>query len=158
MSLSLIRKGLDLFSEDIKEVGGSAGRGKPKRGAEPGGGMNRTDSKRVGVKKQRQRIHGTAGKRRNRATVKNKTVKSAIEEYRKNQPTSHLEENLAYMLGKTVTAETAVTQRIVLQNRGRRSRDRPAEEKKKPQEKSLFTEADFQNFQKEFFGRRVEGV
>ncbi|KAK6471522.1 active regulator of SIRT1 [Huso huso] len=158
MSLSLIRKGLDLFSEDIKEGGSAAGRKKPKRRAEPNSVMNRIGSNRVGVKKQVRRIHGTAGKRRNRATVKNKPVKSAIEEYRKNQPTSHLEKNLAYMLGKTVTAEAKVTEKILLQNRGRQSRDRPAEEKKKPQEKSLFTEADFQNFQKEFFGRRVEGV
>ncbi|XP_043820950.1 active regulator of SIRT1 isoform X2 [Dromiciops gliroides] len=128
MSASLLRKGLELLGEPA----GSR--------AEPGQGpQNRTRRKR--------------SSRKNQATVKGKVTKSALEEFQKRQRQDHLEENLRLMKKKRVTADPKVTVKILLQNRGRKARDRPATKPKteKPQG-TVFTEEDFRKFQEEYFG------
>lgn len=41
---------------------------------------------------------------------------------------------------------------VLAQNRGRKSRDRPPEKPKKKSEGTVFTEEDFQKFEREYFG------
>ncbi|POI30113.1 hypothetical protein CIB84_006138 [Bambusicola thoracicus] len=78
---------------------------------------------------------------------------SDLEEYHKKKAVNHLKTNLLYMTSGRCVADKAVTQQVLTQNRGRKSKDRPAEkkEKKKP-EGTVFTEEDFRKFEREYFG------
>ncbi|XP_074083075.1 active regulator of SIRT1 [Macrotis lagotis] len=128
MSASLLRRGLELLGEP---AGSGPGRGAHKRPA----GKPR------------------AGRKAATATAKGKVVESALEEFQKRQRRDHLEENLRFMKQKRVVADRKITTKILLQNQGRKARDRPATkpEKEKPQG-TVFTEEDFRKFQEEYFG------
>uniref|UniRef100_A0A8C8RDC1 Active regulator of SIRT1 n=1 Tax=Pelusios castaneus TaxID=367368 RepID=A0A8C8RDC1_9SAUR len=93
------------------------------------------------------------GPGRDKPTVKGKVTKSAIEEYRKHQAVDHLKKNLQYMTKGQFTADKTITQQVLAQNRGRKSRDRPPEKPKKKSEGTVFTEEDFQKFEREYFGQ-----
>uniref|UniRef100_A0A3Q0R5C4 Active regulator of SIRT1 n=1 Tax=Amphilophus citrinellus TaxID=61819 RepID=A0A3Q0R5C4_AMPCI len=89
--------------------------------------MELVSTKRQGVTKQVKRLQGRLGPGKSKATVKDKRIKSAV------------------------------GQSILNHNTGRQSRnrlDRPAKKAKETQ--SVFTEEEFQQFQKEYFGRTVE--
>ncbi|NXA52943.1 AROS regulator, partial [Nothocercus julius] len=134
MSASLLRRGLELLE--------APGRGKAPRG--PGG------PRTAGTAKRRKVAPGPA---RSRATVKGKAVKSAIEEYCKKKAVDHLKANLLYMTNGRYIADKAVTQQVLAQNSGRKSKDRPPEKKeKKKSEGTVFTEEDFRKFEREYFG------
>ncbi|XP_007503224.1 active regulator of SIRT1 [Monodelphis domestica] len=124
MSASLLRKGLELLGEP---TGSRAGPQKRPPGKRP--------------------------PRKNGATVKGKVTKSALEEFQKRQNQDHLLENLRFMKQKRVAADPKVTSKILLQNRGRKARDRPATKPEKEKSQgTVFTEEDFQKFQEEYFG------
>ncbi|NWR90483.1 AROS regulator, partial [Furnarius figulus] len=142
MSAALVRRGLELL-EPPEPPG--------QRKEAPGAQRGRHGSRAVGA----------AGRRRRRApepassktTIKGRVVKSAIEEYHKKKPVNHLRENLQYMLKRRLVADQAITEQVLAQNRGRKSKDQPPEkaEKKKP-EGTVFTEEDFRKFEREYFG------
>ncbi|XP_036377373.1 ribosomal protein S19 binding protein 1 [Megalops cyprinoides] len=159
MSASMLRRGLELLSDDIKGIHGDK---KQKRKKKEAGGeegvMGQISSNRQGVTKQVRRLQGRLGSGKSQATVKNKRIKCAVEEFRKNQKQSQMSANLRYFLGTGYKAAQSDTQKILLQNQGRQSRHHPDRPPKKQQEqRSLFTEEEFQQFQKEYFGRTVEG-
>ncbi|KFR11010.1 Active regulator of SIRT1, partial [Opisthocomus hoazin] len=79
---------------------------------------------------------------------------SDLEEYHKKKPVNHLRANLQYMLKGRFVANKAITEQVLAQNRGRKSKDRPPKKaaKKKP-EGTVFTEEDFRKFEREYFGR-----
>uniref|UniRef100_A0A8B9ULL7 Active regulator of SIRT1 n=1 Tax=Anas zonorhyncha TaxID=75864 RepID=A0A8B9ULL7_9AVES len=134
MSASLLRRGLELLE--------ARGRGKAPPGPQAGSGGPRT-----------RRRKAAKGPGRSKATIKGRVVKSAIEEYHKKKAVSHLRENLQYMTSGRCVADKAVTQQILTQNRGRKSKDRPPEKKaKKKPEGTVFTEEDFRKFEREYFG------
>ncbi|XP_003771045.1 active regulator of SIRT1 isoform X1 [Sarcophilus harrisii] len=129
MSASLLRKGLELLGEP-------AGSGPaPARGRHS----------RIPEKKRPSR--------RNQATAKGRVPKSALEEFQKRQRRDHLQENLRFMKKKLVAVDPKITTKILLQNQGRKAKDRPATKlkKEKPQG-TVFTEEDFRKFQEEYFG------
>ncbi|XP_033370594.1 active regulator of SIRT1 isoform X1 [Parus major] len=95
MSASLLRRGLELLEPP--------GRAK----APPGLQQGRDGPRTTGAARRRKRAP-EAG--RNRATVKGRVVKSAIEEYHKKKPVNHLRENLRYMLKGRLVADKAVTE------------------------------------------------
>ncbi|XP_051899087.1 ribosomal protein S19 binding protein 1 [Pristis pectinata] len=146
MSAALVRKGLDLMSEDVTVQGQSR---KTNRGhaADADRLVNTSKKER---RKQLERIRRQQG--RNKATVKGKIVKSALEEYRKNRAADHTEENLQYMLGSKFLTESSVTEKVLTYNQGRKAKDRPKEKKVKKEETSIFSESDFKKFQREYFG------
>lgn len=153
MSASMIRKGLELLSDDIKVVN------KKQKKKTPGKAkaMELVSTNRQGVSVQVRRLQGRAGPGKSKATVKDKRIKSAVEEYRKSQKKSQLSTNLEYFMTTGFNATTSDTMKIVQQNSGRQSRHRPDPPTKKASEpKSVFTEDEFQQFQKEYFGRTVE--
>ncbi|NXF02661.1 AROS regulator, partial [Smithornis capensis] len=124
----------------------AAGQGK----APPGGRRGRDGPRAAGAVRRRKRAPEPG---RNKATIKGRVVKSAIEEYHKKKPVDHLRENLQYMLKGRLVADKAITEKVLAQNRGRKSKDQPPEkrEKKKP-ETTVFTEEDFRKFEREYFG------
>ncbi|XP_054896858.1 ribosomal protein S19 binding protein 1 [Poeciliopsis prolifica] len=155
MSASLIRRGLELLSDDIKD----SSREKKKKKQTPSSAtvMDLISTKRQGVTKQVKRLQGRLGPGKSKATVKDKRIRSAVEDFRKNQPKSQLSANLKYFLESTVKAEALDTTKILRHSRGRQSRNRPNEPVKKSREpQSLFTEEEFVQFQREYFGRTVE--
>ncbi|KAJ8363237.1 hypothetical protein SKAU_G00120680 [Synaphobranchus kaupii] len=164
MSASIIRRGLELLSDDIKGVRGNKKQKARKKqpvyqGGERGeeGVMGQISSNRQGVTKQVRMLQGRLGSGKSKATVKDKRIKCAVDEFRKKQKQSQLSKNMSYFMGLGYKAERSDTQKILLQNKGRQSRDRPDRPVKKQMEKrSLFTEEEFQQFQKEYFGRTVE--
>lgn len=151
----MLRRGLELLSEDIKDVNGGPKHKKRKAG---GTVKDLVSSNRHGVRKQLRRLQGRGEATKSKATVKDKRVRSAIDEYRKKQTKSHLSANLQYLLGTGHAAKQSATQKIINQNSGRQSRFQPDQPVAKPQEeKPVFTEDEFQEFQKEYFGKIVEG-
>ncbi|NXU59483.1 AROS regulator, partial [Turnix velox] len=139
MSASLLRRGLELL-----EVPGQGE-------ASPGLQQERNGPRLAGAARRRKTVPQS---RRNKATVKGRIVKSAIEEYHKKKPMNHLAANLKYMLKGRFVANKAITEQVLAQNRGRKSKDQPPkkEAKKKP-EGTVFTEEDFRRFEREYFGR-----
>nr|XP_046229205.1 ribosomal protein S19 binding protein 1 [Scatophagus argus] len=155
MSASLIRRGLELLSDDIKD----AGKAKKKQQKTPNSAtvMELVSTKRQGVTRQVKRLQGRLGPGKSKATVKDKRIKSAVEEFRKKQRKSHMSDNLKYFMETSCRATNSDTLKILRHNSGRQSRNRPEQPAKKPKEpESLFTEEEFQQFQKEYFGRKVE--
>ncbi|XP_071360255.1 active regulator of SIRT1 [Trachinotus anak] len=156
MSASLVRRGLELLSDDIKDVGKVK---KKKKQQTPSSAtvMELVSTKRQGVTKQVKRLQGRLGPGKSKATVKDKRIKSAVEEFRKKQGKSHMSANLKYFMGTGYKTTDSDTLKILSHNSGRQSRNRPERSAKKPKEpQSLFTEEEFQQFQKEYFGRTVE--
>lgn len=155
MSASMVRRGLELLNEDIKDVNSGSKHKKRKTGPSA---RDLISSNRQGVRKQLRRLQGHQGAQKSKATVKDKHVKSAIDEYRRKQTKSQLRANLQYFLGTNSAAKQSSTQKIVNQNSGRQSRFQPDRPVVKPkEEKSIFSEDEFQAFQKEYFGKIVEG-
>lgn len=155
MSASLIRRGLELLSDDIKNV--SKVKRKQQQTPSSATVMELVSTKRQGVTKQVKRLQGRLGPGKSKATVKDKRIKSAVEEFRKKQGKSQMSANLKYFMETSCKATDSDSMKIQNHNTGRQSRnrpDRPAKKTKEPQ--SLFTEEEFQQFQKEYFGRTVE--
>lgn len=141
MSASLLRKGLQLFNDDSEDVNGL----KP-------------NERHAGVSnKKRKQLKNRQGATKNKAMLKKRFV-CTIDEFKKKQKSEdHLCSNLKYFLGTSGSAKQSSTQKIIHQVSGRQSRyqpDRPVA--KPPEEKSVFTEEEFQAFQKEYFGKIVE--
>ncbi|KPP56918.1 active regulator of SIRT1-like, partial [Scleropages formosus] len=112
--------------------------------------MDQISSNKQGVTKQIRRLRGQRGLARPQASVKDKRIKSAVEEFRKRQKKSCLKQNLQYFLGTKCKADQKDTSKIQFQNCGRQSRNKPDHHVKKPMEpKSLFTEEEFEQFQKD---------
>nr|XP_013802534.1 PREDICTED: active regulator of SIRT1 [Apteryx mantelli mantelli] len=74
------------------------------------------------------------------------------QEYCKKKAVDHLRKNLQYMTNGRFVADKAVTQQVLTQNRGRKSKDQPPEKKAKKSEGTVFTEEDFRKFEREYFG------
>ncbi|NXX45473.1 AROS regulator, partial [Tricholaema leucomelas] len=139
MSASLLRRGLELLeAPGRREAVTRVRRDRDGLGA-------------VGAARRKKRGREPM---RNKATIKDRVVKSAIEEYRKKKPVNHMRENLKYMLKGRIVANKAITEQVLAQNRGRKSKDQPPKKaaKKKP-EGTVFTEEDFRKFEREYFGR-----
>ncbi|XP_003221030.1 active regulator of SIRT1 [Anolis carolinensis] len=138
MSASLLRKGLEL----LEATGASSSQ--PKKVASS---ARPTKQLLKRLRKKKKRL----GPGRNKATVKGKVVKSALEEYRKHQAVDHFEENMRYMMSNHFVTDNTVTKKILDQNRGRKAKDRSQEEAKKKPSDTVFTEEDFQRFEREYF-------
>ncbi|MEE6508027.1 hypothetical protein FKM82_018322 [Ascaphus truei] len=106
------------------------------------------------MKKQLRRVKQQGQRQSERATAKNRVTKSAIEEFKKSRGKDHLQQNLKYMLSCQTVANKEVVKKVLKQNRGRRANDRQVKQRKKIVEKSVFLDADFKRFEKEYFGRR----
>lgn len=154
MSASLIRRGLELLNDDIKD---SIRVKKNKQTPSSAAAMALVSTKRQGVTRQIKRLQGRLGPGKSKATVKDKRIRSAVEDFRKNQPKSQMSANLKYFLETTCKPTASDTMKILSHNKGRQSRNRPKKPLKKTKEaQSLFTEEEFLQFQKEYFGRTVE--
>ncbi|XP_077195562.1 active regulator of SIRT1 [Paroedura picta] len=142
MSASLLRKGLELLE------GSTASASRPK-----GTATTPQPKKQLLTRKNRK----VASRRsRDTATVKGKVTKSVLEEYQKLQDVDHFQENLQYMMNSPFVTDSAITQKVLAQNRGRKARDHLEEEvKKKKPEGTVFTDEDFQKFEKEYFAGAV---
>ncbi|XP_066519736.1 ribosomal protein S19 binding protein 1 [Hoplias malabaricus] len=149
MSASIIRRGLELLSDDIKV----AGKSQKKKNSQTKSVMDQISSNKQGVRKQIRllRTHGKAPK--SKTTVKDKHIKNALEEYRKKQKKNQLSSNLEYFLGTSYKTQETHTKKILHQNTGRLSREQPDKKVVKPKEKSVFTEEEFQKFQEEYFSK-----
>ncbi|KAA0713477.1 Active regulator of SIRT1 40S ribosomal protein S19-binding protein 1 [Triplophysa tibetana] len=140
MSASMIRRGLELFSEKDGE--------KHKQKQKKSSG-------------NKQRLHRQTVK--SKTTVKDKHIKSAVDplksalplsdEYRKRQKKNHLSSNLEYFLAAANKTQTKHTGKIIQQHSGRRACHQPDLPVTKPEEKSVFTEQEFQKFQQEYFSK-----
>lgn len=152
----MIRRGLELLSNDLKAASKKQ-TSQAKKTPGKAKVMDLVSTNRQGVSKQVRRLQGRIGTGKSKTTVKDKRIKSAVEEFKKKQGKSHLSNNLNYFLATSFKATESDTQKILNQNSGRQSRNRPdVHVKKAPEPESVFTEEEFQQFQKEFFGRTVE--
>ncbi|XP_005067056.1 active regulator of SIRT1 isoform X1 [Mesocricetus auratus] len=139
MSAALLRRGLELLAST------EAPRAAPGQAKASGAPVKRTRRARAKA--------AQALKLRNSA--KGKVPKSALDEYQKRQCQDHLKANLKFMTSVRSTVSESVTQQILQQNQGRKACDRivtKTKKKKKKAEGTVFTEEDFQKFQREYFG------
>ncbi|XP_072319639.1 active regulator of SIRT1 [Eucyclogobius newberryi] len=139
MSAALVRRGLELLSADITE--GPDGKNKKQK-----------------LKSSRaRRSSRTSPAGHNRATAKDRRMRSALEEASRGRQKEHTAETLQYFLKSSTSASGEHTAKILQQNSGRQSKNNMTAPAQRPQEpKSAFTEEEFQQFQKEYFGRNVE--
>uniref|UniRef100_A0A8D0DRL5 Active regulator of SIRT1 n=1 Tax=Salvator merianae TaxID=96440 RepID=A0A8D0DRL5_SALMN len=135
MSASLLKKGLELL-----ETTGVSSNSRLKA------------ARTVSQSNKKTRKKKFLGPKTGKPTVKGKITKSALEEYRKHQATDHYQKNMKYMMTSNFMADSTIVQKVLDQNRGRKARDRPKEKAKKKAEGTVFTEEDFQRFEKEYFG------
>ncbi|XP_010832053.1 PREDICTED: active regulator of SIRT1 [Bison bison bison] len=128
MSAALLRRGLELLGAP-EAPGAAPGHTKPSQAP-----MKRT--------------------RKAKATQAQKLRNSALAEFRKKERRGYLGVNLRFMTSARSTVDESVTRQIMRQNRGRKACDRPVTKtkKKKKAEGTVFTEEDFQKFQREYFG------
>ncbi|KAK2857536.1 hypothetical protein Q7C36_005455 [Tachysurus vachellii] len=150
MSISLLKRGLELLNADLKVVPKEQ---KKKKSPRKTSVMDQISTNKQGVRKQVRRLQTHNTTRKNNATVKNKQIKNALEEYRKKQKKSQLDHNLKYFLGTSYKMKESCTKKIVQQNAGRQSRYHPEKPIKKQEKRSIFTEAEFQKFQEEYFSK-----
>ncbi|XP_072538925.1 active regulator of SIRT1 [Salminus brasiliensis] len=150
MSASVVRRGLELLSDDIKGAGSSQ---KKKQSSKKASLMAHISTNRQGVRKQIRHLQTHGKTVKSKATVKDKHIKNALEEYRKKQKKSQLSSNLKYFLGTQYKTEEICTRKIQQQNSGRLSHHRPDKSVSKAQEESIFTEEEFQKFQEEYFSK-----
>ncbi|KAG1934220.1 ribosomal protein S19 binding protein 1 [Pimephales promelas] len=145
MSASLIRRGLELFTEKDAAPKKSSSRKSAL--------MKRIGTDKQGVQKRIRQIQRPGGSsRRSTNTVKDKPVRSALDEYRKKQKKSKLGLNLKYFLSSASKTQSSHATKIVEQKSSRRACHQPDRPARKPAvEESVFTEDEFQKFQKEYF-------
>ncbi|CAG12532.1 unnamed protein product [Tetraodon nigroviridis] len=152
MSVSLIKRGLELFNADFKDESKCIKKQQPTPSTAKV--MELVSTNRQGVAKQVKRLQGRLGPGRSKATVKDRRIQSAVEEFRKKQKKSNMSDNLQYFMETGYKATGSDAMKIQRYNSGRQSRNKPDQPKKavkKPE--SVFTEEEFQQFQKEYFGR-----
>ncbi|XP_002737495.1 active regulator of SIRT1-like [Saccoglossus kowalevskii] len=148
MSAALVRKGLELFKDDIKpECSNESERRKKKRSGSKKMELPSTNKK--GVKKQRMKLLGTESKKP-MSTVKDKKIKSAIESYLSRGTEDNSETNLQYMLeNRTKLRKEETYMTILTHHRGRLSKDRVVAETEE-EDTTIFDESDFEKFEKEY--------
>ncbi|XP_071949342.1 active regulator of SIRT1-like [Antedon mediterranea] len=128
MTSSLIRKGLDLFREDLY----------PEESTE----KNKVQSqKKVRVKKKKDE--------KKLKLKKKKKMMSAVEMYVKNQADDQTENNLAYYLSTSQYSQPNYDM-IMKQLKGRMSKDQNQQDDEDTEDASGFTEEDFAKFEKEY--------
>ncbi|RXN32523.1 active regulator of SIRT1 [Labeo rohita] len=115
--------------------------------------MEQISTDKQGVQRRIRQLQRPGGSARNTNTVKDKHVRSALDEYRKKQKKSQLKSNLEYFLGAGCKTQSKDSIKIVQQHSGRRACDQPDLPVSKPEEKSVFSEKDFKEFQKEYFSK-----
>ncbi|KAF7711190.1 ribosomal protein S19 binding protein 1 [Silurus meridionalis] len=150
MSISVLKRGLELLNEDLK----GTTKGQKKKNPKKTSVMDQISTNKQGVKKQIRRLQANNKTRKNKATVKDKQIRNALEEYQKKQKKSQLSSNLEYFLESSCKTQDSCTKKIVQQNVGRQSRYHPEKPVKKQEKQSIFTEAEFQKFQQEYFSKR----
>ncbi|KAM8930679.1 active regulator of SIRT1 [Pelodytes ibericus] len=148
MSASLLRKGLDLLVSDVSDK---------KTKSKSGAGTNQNvllTTQKTGVRKQLKRLKRQGLQQKEKATAKGRVIKSAVDEFKKNSSTQdHLVQNLKYMLDSHKVANEQIVTKILKHSRGRKARDQEVNRQKKPEQKSVFSEKDFKQFEKEYFGQ-----
>ncbi|NXY41059.1 AROS regulator, partial [Ceuthmochares aereus] len=125
MSASLVRRGLELLEAPGGPAGTGGCRGRERvipslsnpvplldsgQGKAPVGLQRGRDVPRAARAARRRKA--AQEPRRNKATVKGRVVKSAIEEYHKKADVNHLKANLQYMLKGRIVANKAITEQV----------------------------------------------
>ncbi|XP_075689769.1 active regulator of SIRT1-like [Rhinoderma darwinii] len=109
---------------------------------------------KTGMKKRRRKLKQQGQPQNQRASAKNRVIKSAVEEYKKRTAQDHLAQNLKYMRESQAVANKVSVNKILTQHCGRKAKDQRVKKEKTVQENSMFTDQDFKKFQKEYFGTR----
>ncbi|XP_020777821.1 ribosomal protein S19 binding protein 1 isoform X2 [Boleophthalmus pectinirostris] len=139
MSAALVRRGLELLSADVSDG--------------PDGKKKKTKQKASGSKRS-SRVPPPG---HHRGSAKGRKMRSALEEASRGQQKEHTAVTLQYFLHSGSSGSEDQTAKIIRQNSGRQSKNSVGAPAQRPQEpKSVFTEEEFQQFQKEYFGRTVE--
>uniref|UniRef100_A0A8C5QDA5 Active regulator of SIRT1 n=1 Tax=Leptobrachium leishanense TaxID=445787 RepID=A0A8C5QDA5_9ANUR len=89
-----------------------------------------------------------------RTVAKERAIKFALEEFKKNNTKDHVTENVNYLLGFDNVANNDIVEKVLMQSRGRKARDQKLKREMIKQEKSTFSDADFKRFEKEYFGSK----
>ncbi|XP_060774828.1 ribosomal protein S19 binding protein 1 [Neoarius graeffei] len=151
MSSSLLKRGLELFNEDPKGAA-KVHQKKKKKSTKKASVMDQISTNKQGVRKRLRRVQGRKS-RKNKVMVKDKRIRNALELYRKKQKKSQLDANLRYFLKNSYKMEESCTKKIAEQSVGRQSRHKPEKPVKKREKRPIFTEAEFQKFQEEYFSK-----
>ncbi|KAE8611509.1 hypothetical protein XENTR_v10012484 [Xenopus tropicalis] len=149
MSVSLLRKGLDLLREE--RSGAESSSKKRNSSSKPKPCLS---SSKTGMRKQLRRLKQQGLRHDQKATAKGRVIRSAVEEFKKQSAKDHLQQNLQYMLDSSSVTSKEVVDKILKQNRGRKAKDIEIKQHRQIKEKSVFSDADFKRFELEYFGSK----
>ncbi|CAH1794775.1 unnamed protein product [Owenia fusiformis] len=145
MSASLVRKGLELFKDDLmtEKEREKAKKRKKKSLEDP---MKLISTKKSGVAKQLRHLKQQHAKKQ-QTTVKDKHIKSAIEEYKRKRNYDSTADNLYYMTKLKDPTHSKASETIY-----NHKRKKPIEKSQDSgkSERTLFTDRDFDTFEKEY--------
>ncbi|XP_061181151.1 active regulator of SIRT1-like [Saccostrea echinata] len=142
MSSSILRKSLQLFDEDEQQERKGCLKGKRKGSSKD---VRMEDSSKRGIKKRKKKQHISKAKTK-------LSKESALETYNRNKSLEYTEDSLYYLnmisnIGGKPDPKTVNT--ILEHNKGRSSKNLKKKETK-PEEQSVFSEKDFEDFRKEY--------
>ncbi|XP_070579998.1 active regulator of SIRT1-like [Ptychodera flava] len=147
MSASLVRRGLELFKDDIKsESVADSLKKKRQRIAKGEDKMALIGTNKKGVKKKLRRLQNFERFKKG-ATVKDKKIKSAIDSYWKTVPKDNTRTNLEYMLRRSSNTQQSF-HKIISHHEGKNLLDIAEKE----EDTTIFDESDFEKFEKEYHG------
>ncbi|PIK46761.1 hypothetical protein BSL78_16359 [Apostichopus japonicus] len=154
MSSSIVRRGLELFKEDIAEESPKKKSRKKIHSTNRQDLLAHVSSKKTGVKRQLKRLKGES--QRQKTTVKTMKLKSAFSKLSKDDAEDQTEENIDYLLRLDGNKGrfSSQAQKIIDHSRGKLTKDNPLPVTEAKVETSAFSEEDFANFEKDYVARR----
>lgn len=139
MSKALLKKSLEMFKDDLQsEVGSSS---KKKKSSDP---MKKITTNRKGVRKALQRLKQREQKDR-LLQLNNKRQRTAADDYADMQDYDMTEENITQIQRLSAVSKTTkfASEKILEYHRGKLAKDRPPEEEKAPEPKSVLFDDDW---------------
>ncbi|TRY55530.1 hypothetical protein DNTS_003656 [Danionella cerebrum] len=146
MSASVIRRGLELFVEKGKPRQKHNSTRKPTV-------MDQVSTDKQHLHKRIRQIQRGTKRQQSKNTVKDKKIHCVLDAYRKKQKKSQLSTNLQYFLNSDYKTGGSNSTKVQQQSAGRRSSHQPDLPQPRAEEKPIFTEKEFEKFQKEYFSK-----
>ncbi|XP_041364469.1 active regulator of SIRT1-like [Gigantopelta aegis] len=143
MSSAIVKKCLELFKDDLKTETPTSVKKKKKTVD----AMKLISSKNTGTWKELRRLQKQQRSQRRKQT---KQTKSLIEIYQDRQHGDFTEHNISMLQKLSHAGKLKTNQAKMILEQNDRHRRRPKTEERKTEEKSIFTDKDFEKFEQEY--------
>lgn len=154
MSTAIVRRGLELFREDVKEESSKKKSKKLPQSTKRQDLLPHISSRKIGVKRQLKRLKGESQVKK--SSVKEMKIKSAFNKLSKFDSEDHTDRNVEYLLRLDGNKGriSSQAQQIIDYSRGKLAKDNPLPTSEEKVETSAFSEEDFASFEKNYVAKR----